>query len=76
MSEGSPYRQATLDWICCNKYYIQQIASDLGVPAEAIAGFMAKENNSFRNNAGKEVRAEGIAAKLLNWSVEDIQKAF
>jgi hypothetical protein len=41
------YEKVTLEWICCNKDYIKSIAGSMGVPAEAIAGFMAKENNSF-----------------------------
>ena len=72
----TPYRQATLDWICCNKDYIKQIASSLDVPAEAIAGLMAKENNSFMNHVGIAVWAENLATSLLTWSNEAIYQAY
>jgi len=48
MADRTRWSQDTLNWICCNKQVIKDIAEKLGVPPEAIAGIMAKENNWYR----------------------------
>jgi hypothetical protein len=70
---GTQWDQRTLLWICCNKNVIKPIAATLGVPAEAIAGIMAKEDTSYRQklaiNIATDMYAEAVA--LAPWTTNE-----
>jgi hypothetical protein len=56
-----------IDWICCNRQHITEIAGKLGVSPEAIAGAMAKENHHYRTNPSSNQLLDHYAYGL-NWS--------
>lgn len=62
------WRDDVIDWICCNRQQIEQIAGKLGVPQEAIAGAMAKENNHYRSNYASN-RWLDVYAGDLAWGI-------
>jgi hypothetical protein len=77
------WNESTLDWICCNSKDIKQVAQILGVPANAIAAIMAKENHLFQHDFRGQQAAEGYARLwLLNlpnawiyWLAEQLDEA-
>ena len=55
----------TTDWICCNKKYINEIARELKVSPEAIAGAMAKEHQQVLTNPLKNSFLDSRARNCL-----------
>jgi hypothetical protein len=47
MAKFRKWHGKAIDWACCSKSLIEQVAQELGVPARAIAGAMAKEHHIF-----------------------------
>jgi len=64
----------SLAWICCNRELIQGVAEQLGVSAKAIAGIMAKENDSLKKQWQIQILKEHQARTLLSETTESIRE--
>ena len=63
----TPWSERTLRWICCDKDIIKSVANTLGVPAEAIAGIMAKENTAYLHDYAGNAALDGWLETVALW---------
>jgi len=82
MSEQDPtttstsWNERSLEWICCNAKMIRDIAEKLGVPAEAIAGAMVRENHYYLEKWNVHWSSDVYAAQMRGWTHERIYEDY